>query len=145
MTVEPSGSLRGLVPQESKGSVVVSTSLSPAPPALLHGGSNLRRARTVAQGTHGSSSLANTDRDRVAANLLRMKDSHEVLRQRSLKRSNTHGALRDGSAIAKEAQHFMVGNVGNNGRIYLRYVKIGVSCGCMPCTSYSPTLKESFC
>ena len=49
------------------------------------------------------------------------KNSTDILRQRS-----TQGApkdsVTDGNSYGREGRQFTVGNVGNNGRIYLRYV-----------------------
>ena len=69
-------------------------------------------------------------RSRGRRNSLRnVKNSTEVLRQRSLKRGNRELAS-DNSAIAREGRHFTVANVGNNGKIYLRYVR--------PCSAPHP-------
>lgn len=64
---------------------------------------------------------SNAARDRFAASLLRPKDSHELLSKVSLKRSNTHQP-RDALAAPREPKHFTVSNVGQNGKIFLRYV-----------------------
>lgn len=57
--------------------------------------------------------------------LRRAKNSSEVLRQRALKRSNTIDVPPEGIGISglggREARHFTVGNVGHNGKMYLRY------------------------
>lgn len=52
--------------------------------------------------------------------LRRVKNSTEVLRQRSATRGNQELAS-DGAAGGREGRQFTVANVGNNGRIYLRY------------------------
>ncbi|EEH08620.1 conserved hypothetical protein [Histoplasma capsulatum G186AR] len=56
--------------------------------------------------------------------LRRAKNSSEVLRQRALKRSNTIDVPPEGIGISglggREARHFTVGNVGHNGKMYLR-------------------------
>ncbi|KLJ07538.1 hypothetical protein EMPG_16991 [Blastomyces silverae] len=56
--------------------------------------------------------------------LRRVKNSSEVLRQRALKRSNTIDVTPEGIGNAvlggREARHFTVGNVGHNGKLYLR-------------------------
>ena len=48
------------------------------------------------------------------------KNSKEVLRQRSANRGNKDVAP-DGTSGGREGRQFTVANVGNNGRIYLRY------------------------
>ena len=48
------------------------------------------------------------------------KNSKEVLRQRSANRGNKDAAP-DGTSGGREGRQFTVANVGNNGRIYLRY------------------------
>ena len=53
--------------------------------------------------------------------LRRVKNSKEVLRQRSANRDNK-GVAPDGLSGGREGRQFTVANVGNNGRIYLRYV-----------------------
>lgn len=58
--------------------------------------------------------------------LRHVKNSTEVLRQRSTKRAAKDSAVMDGTSGAREGRQFMVANVGNNGRIYLRY---GQKCG----------------
>lgn len=57
--------------------------------------------------------------------LRHVKNSTEVLRQRSTKRAVKDSAGMDGTSGAREGRPFMVANVGNNGRIYLRYVDSG--------------------
>ncbi|KAL2375488.1 hypothetical protein RJ035_001369 [Blastomyces gilchristii] len=56
--------------------------------------------------------------------LRRVKNSSEVLRQRALKRSNTIDVTPEGIGTVglggREARHFTVGNVGHNGKLYLR-------------------------
>ena len=55
--------------------------------------------------------------------LRRAKDSTDALRQRSQHMQNvTNQAGADGSPSTREGRQFTVGNVGNNGIIYLRYV-----------------------
>ncbi|KAL8758826.1 MAG: hypothetical protein Q9184_003809 [Pyrenodesmia sp. 2 TL-2023] len=51
--------------------------------------------------------------------LRHVKNSTEVLRQRSAKRAN-QGVGVDSAPGGKEGRHFTVANVGNNGKIYLR-------------------------
>ncbi|KAL9582446.1 MAG: hypothetical protein Q9203_005493 [Teloschistes exilis] len=53
--------------------------------------------------------------------LRHVKNSTEVLRQKSSKRVNQEASLDNGTG-GREARHFAVANVGNNGRIYLRPV-----------------------
>jgi len=50
--------------------------------------------------------------------LRHVKNSKELLRQRSLKRNVIHGI--DAHALSKEGRNFTVGNVGTGGLIYLR-------------------------
>lgn len=50
-----------------------------------------------------------------------VKHSTEVLRQRSAKRAAKDAGV-DGTSGAREGRQFTVANVGNNGKIYLRYV-----------------------
>lgn len=79
---------------------------------------NLRRANTVAQGGNTRNMTA---RDRSATSFLRAK-SHEMLQQTPLKRSRTHQSPGGLVAGAREPKHFTVGNVGQNGKIFLRYL-----------------------
>ncbi|KNG87314.1 putative guanine nucleotide exchange factor [Aspergillus nomiae NRRL 13137] len=86
----------------------------------------LRRAHTVAQGKNvGEKSKvgSKTARERIATSFLRVKDSHELLRKRSSKRLDTPASPRDTPAAAREANHFTVGNVGQNGKIFLRPIR----------------------
>jgi hypothetical protein len=85
--------------------------------------SNLRRAHTVAQGRNIAKSNIGVKavRGRVATSILRAKDSHEVLKKRPVKGFDIPQAPRDALAGAKEPNHFTVGNVGQNGKIFLRY------------------------
>ncbi len=54
------------------------------------------------------------------SSLRRVKNSTEVLRQRSTRAQ--HGAkLSDGTSTGKEGRHFTVGNVGTGGKLYLRF------------------------
>lgn len=53
--------------------------------------------------------------------LRRVKNSKEVMRQRSSNRNNQE-LTPDGNSGSREGRQFTVANVGNNGRIYLRYV-----------------------
>lgn len=50
--------------------------------------------------------------------LRRVKNSKELLRERSVKRIRVHDT--DAHAISKEGRNFTVGNVGTGGLIYLR-------------------------
>lgn len=83
----------------------------------------LRRAHTVAQGNNVGEKTklgSKTTRERIATSFLRVKDSHELLRKRSSKRLNAPAPPRDTLATAREPNHFTVGNVGQNGKIFLR-------------------------
>lgn len=53
--------------------------------------------------------------------LRHVKNSTEVLRQRSTKRTAKDSGS-DVNAAAREGRQFTVANVGNNGKIYLRSV-----------------------
>ncbi|EAW09812.1 mitotic regulator LTE1 [Aspergillus clavatus NRRL 1] len=87
--------------------------------------SNLRRAHTVAQGRN----IANTNtgvsaaRGQVATSILRAKDSHEVLPKRPARRFDIPQLSRDTLAGGREPNHFTVGNVGQNGKIFLRPIQ----------------------
>ncbi|KAL5340082.1 hypothetical protein BJX70DRAFT_131491 [Aspergillus crustosus] len=85
--------------------------------------STLRRAHTVAQGKNiarktniGSRSAG----EKAAVPIIRTKDSHELLRRRSLKHLDTQLYSIAG---ARESSHFTVGNVGQNGKIFLRPIR----------------------
>ncbi|KAL4879692.1 hypothetical protein BJY04DRAFT_208592 [Aspergillus karnatakaensis] len=100
---------------------------SKAAPKAPYITSTLRRAHTVAQGkniarkTNIGSKAAG---EKVAAPLIRTKDSHELLRRRSLKQLNTQMVPREQPfAGARGSSHFTVGNVGQNGKIFLRPVR----------------------
>lgn len=91
-----------------------------------YGMSKLRRAHTVAQGKNmGEKSGVGekTTRERMVTSLLRVKSSHEALRKRSFKRLDALAASRDGPAATRESNHFTVGNVGQNGKIFLRPIR----------------------
>lgn len=88
-----------------------------------HAISNLRRANTIAQG--GSILKRHlglkATRDRTATTLVCAKDSHELLRQNTLQRSQTHRGPLEARPPGRKAGHFTVGSVGQNGKIFLRY------------------------
>lgn len=89
------------------------------------GQSSLRRAHTVAQGPNTSkTNIGRRVGKERTQSLLRMKNSAEVLWQRSMKRSNNIPESVPEFLPSREGKHFTVGNVGNNGRLYLRYVII---------------------
>ncbi|PWY90177.1 hypothetical protein BO70DRAFT_385073 [Aspergillus heteromorphus CBS 117.55] len=99
-----------------------------------HATTDLRRAHTVAHGRNTKESPiigSRTARERMAASLLRVKDSHELLRKGSFKRPDISQAPRDASVGAREPNHFTVGNVGQNGKIFLRPIR-------------NPSMKEPF-
>ncbi|KAK6814124.1 hypothetical protein RU639_009902 [Aspergillus parasiticus] len=86
----------------------------------------LRRAHTVAQGKNVGEKTkvgSKTARERIATSFLRVKDSHELLRKRSSKRLDAPASPRDTPAAAREPNHFTVGNVGQNGKIFLRPIR----------------------
>ncbi|KAB8077814.1 hypothetical protein BDV29DRAFT_35918 [Aspergillus leporis] len=88
--------------------------------------STLRRAHTVAQGRNvgGKTKVeSKTARERISTSFLRVKDSHELLRKRSSKRLDVPSPPRDTPAGAREPNHFTVGNVGQNGKIFLRPIR----------------------
>lgn len=95
----------------------------PNPTEIQYATSHLRRAHTVAQGRNMGERPGmglRTAKDRMASSFLRVKDSHELLRKRSSKRLDAFPAPRDPLAGAREPNHFTVGNVGQNGKIFLR-------------------------
>ncbi|KAJ5684185.1 uncharacterized protein N7477_000530 [Penicillium maclennaniae] len=89
-----------------------------------HTPNNLRRANTVAQGGNiikrNLELKATRDRTATATTGLRAKDSHELLRQAPLQRSQTHRGPLEARPAPRRAGHFTVGSVGQNGKIFLR-------------------------
>ncbi|KAI9374292.1 hypothetical protein BJX61DRAFT_318298 [Aspergillus egyptiacus] len=88
--------------------------------------STLRRAHTVAQGRHiakktNIGSKAAGEKNKAA--LVRTKDSHELLRSRSYKHLDAQKLPRATFGRTRESSHFTVGNVGQNGKIFLRPVR----------------------
>ncbi|KAL4980693.1 hypothetical protein BDW66DRAFT_36647 [Aspergillus desertorum] len=87
----------------------------------------LRRAHTVAQAKHivNKTNIGSvTTGQKAALPLLRTKDSHEVLRARSFRQPEPKPKLpREAFAGPRESSHFTVGNVGQNGKIFLRPVQ----------------------
>lgn len=83
----------------------------------------LRRAHTVAQAGNSSQRAPVPRPDRLRTNSLRRAhNSNEVLRQGQLE---SPGSSSDGVGTwsdGREGRYFTVANVGNNGKIYLRYV-----------------------
>jgi hypothetical protein len=81
--------------------------------------SNLRRANTVAQVGNVKRNLElKAARERTGINA---KDSHELLRQNNLQRSQTHRGPLEARSPGRKAGHFTVRSVGQNGKIFLRY------------------------
>ena len=76
--------------------------------------SNLRRARTLNQSGTGI-------RRDPSGSFLHVKNSKELLRNRSARKRSNARLVPDLSTSGREGKHFTVGNVGNNGRLYLRY------------------------
>lgn len=79
------------------------------------------RTRLSQDETHGVAGAAASQESigRTRNNSLRhVKNSKELLRQRSLKRNVVHGI--DAHATSKEGRNFTVGNVRTGGLIYLR-------------------------
>ncbi|KAL2834971.1 hypothetical protein BDW59DRAFT_1840 [Aspergillus cavernicola] len=99
-------------------------SKSNAPAKSPHVTSTLRRDNTVAQGRHiaRKTNIGSKAAEEKAA-LLRTKDSHELLRRRSFKHLDSQNLPRETFAGARESSHFTVGNVGQNGKIFLRPVR----------------------
>jgi hypothetical protein len=118
-------------------------SKSNAPPKPAYVTSTLRRAHTVAQGRNiakktniGSRAVG----EKPAVPLIRSKDSHELLRRRSLKHLDTQKIPRETFTALRESSHFTVGNVGQNGKIFLRYEQTLVSpCAWLGTTSLGQT------
>lgn len=88
----------------------------------------LRRANTVAQGGGNIFKKDNLESSGVAkekpteVSHLRTRDSHELLHKSlSLKRSLTQRGPQDAPANGRGGNHFTVGSVGQNGKIFLRY------------------------
>lgn len=83
--------------------------------------SNLRRVNTVAQGSNVKRNLElKAARERTATGI-NAKDSHELLRQNKLQRSQTHRGPLEARSPGRKAGHFTVRSVGQNGKIFLRY------------------------
>ena len=76
----------------------------------LHHGASTRRKESGREHSRGRQN-----------SLRRVKNSKEMMRQRSMNRDNQEVAP-DGTSGGREGRQFTVANVGNNGRIYLRYV-----------------------
>ncbi|PGH06701.1 hypothetical protein AJ80_08118 [Polytolypa hystricis UAMH7299] len=110
----------------------------------------LRRAHTVAQ--TGNVSHKNNPSTRGArartSSLRRVKDSSEVLRERSLKRLNQEKATSEGTGAigGRQGIQFTVGNVGHNGKIYLRPLMHPNSTSSQPSTFVQPpqTFNEGY-
>ena len=86
----------------------------------------IRRAHSVAK----SQNILNHDvsrRENYRGNTshCRRKGSNEVMGQEGLRSdANNPGLEHSGIPNAREGRHFTVGNVGNNGKLYLRCVRI---------------------
>ncbi|KAL4957278.1 hypothetical protein BDW69DRAFT_40363 [Aspergillus filifer] len=94
-----------------------------APAKIPYVTSTLRRAHTVAQGKHIAKKAnigSKLVEEKAALPLVRTKDSQELLRGRSFK---TQKIPRETFAALRESSHFTVGNVGQNGKIFLRPVR----------------------
>ncbi|KAL4870980.1 hypothetical protein BDV12DRAFT_184093 [Aspergillus spectabilis] len=107
--------------------------------------STLRRAHTVAQGRNIARKANNGLRaagEKAAVPLIRTKDSHELLRRRSLKQLDTQKLPREPFAGVRASRHFTVGNVGQNGKIFLRPVR-NQSVKESRCTPASPSATQS--
>ena len=92
-------------------------------PSILVGSGqeNASTARhNLEQGMDTERKSSEQPRDRSRANSLRnVKNSTEVLRQRSMKRRNKETEM-ERNLSTKEGRQFTVANVGTNGKIYLR-------------------------
>lgn len=71
--------------------------------------------KTTRTRTHG-------ERNKPTSSLSRARNSSDLRRQRSVKRPAVPMASELTSQTTREGTHFTVGNVGHNGRLYLRYV-----------------------
>ncbi|KAL4945431.1 hypothetical protein BDV06DRAFT_30927 [Aspergillus oleicola] len=94
-----------------------------APAKIPYVTSTLRRAHTVAQGKHIAKKAnigSKLVEEKAALPLVHTKDSHELLRGRSFK---TPKIPRETFAALRESSHFTVGNVGQNGKMFLRPVQ----------------------
>lgn len=94
-----------------------------APTKVPYVTSALRRAHTVAQGKHiaKKSNIGSKAVEEKATPPIRIKDSHELLPRRSLKQLGPQKVPRETLPAVRESSHFTVGNVGQNGKIFLRY------------------------
>ncbi|PTU21311.1 hypothetical protein P175DRAFT_0179900 [Aspergillus ochraceoroseus IBT 24754] len=88
---------------------------------------SLRRAHTVAQGRYlgGKTNVASSSaKEMISLSSLRSKDSHELLRKRPTKQpGDPQQSPREAFIPARESSHFTVGNVGQNGKIFLRPIR----------------------
>lgn len=91
-------------------------------PAYENGSVSVRPPKQEQQsGTNAGLNSFEKATTRGRQNSLRhVKNSNEVLRQRSANRGHKDVAP-DGTSGGREGRQFTVANVGNNGRIYLRY------------------------
>lgn len=98
--------------------------LSAVAEAGHHPKKDLRRAHTVAQGRDISTRDPPRGAERVRTkSLRRAKNSQEALAH-PLGHPKEVDVTSDGFGIGREPRHFTVGNVGNNGKIYLRYAPV---------------------
>ncbi|CAI7597849.1 unnamed protein product [Penicillium glandicola] len=81
--------------------------------------STLRRANTVGQGNVKRNLELKAARERTATGI-NAKDSHELLRQNNLQRSQTHRGPLEARSPGRKVGHFTVRSVGQNGKIFLR-------------------------
>ncbi|KAL2854923.1 hypothetical protein BJY01DRAFT_18229 [Aspergillus pseudoustus] len=115
--VHPSSSSPVPVSKESKSNAL------PKTPYVTP---TLRRAHTVAQGRNIARKTnigARVAGQKPAVSLIRTKDSHELLRRRSFKQFDSQKIPRETFAGPRESSHFTVGNVGQNGKIFLRPIQ----------------------
>ncbi|KAL8696298.1 MAG: hypothetical protein Q9224_002867 [Gallowayella concinna] len=96
-----------------------------SPPVSKNGTSNTaKRKRNDIQPEPSENQQHNGSLERTVSrgrrpSLRNVKDSTEVLRQKSAKRAD-QDFLSDNTSAAREGRQFTVANVGNNGKIYLR-------------------------
>lgn len=93
-------------------------------PSILHAGGNENASTArydLEEGITRRSPPTKAQKRGRQNSLKHVKNSTEVLRQRSIKRNNPDTPESNGST--REGRSFAVANVGGNGKIYLRYVR----------------------
>lgn len=92
---------------------------SPSPACI--GKFGLRRSHSGAQRRKGSK-VASSTAVEPAESLSPARGVNEPVGPRPSKRSQSRDITADGLTGSREGRHFTVGNVGQNGKIYLRYL-----------------------